>query len=355
MQVLKGKVAVVAGATRGAGRGIACMLGAAGATVYCTGRSVRGRLSAIGRPETIEETAEMVSAHGGTGLWAQVDHTQPDRVRALFERVRREQHGRLDILVNNISGNFSLGDDGVPFWEHSLERGLESQRAAIHAHIITSHYAVPLMLAHRRGLIVEINDGNGLGYNVNLYYSLNKNSAILLAYFMSVELRQHNIAAVALTPGYLRSEVMLEHKGVTEETWQDGIGEDEAWVDSETPFYVGRAVVALAADSNVMQKTGRALSAGWLARDYGFTDVDGRQPPGYYPKEGIFDPLRRGFALHAQGLSAVECLLGHELKSLAEELGITEAQRMSFAEVLAAVKSVDPKRVERKVSGRFVR
>ncbi len=296
----------------------------------------------------------MVSAHGGTGLWAQVDHTQPDQVQALFERVRREQQSRLDILVNSISGDFSLGGDGVPFWEHSLEHGLQSQGAAVHAHIVTSHYAVQLMLPHHRGLIVEINDGNGLGYNVNLYYSLNKNSAILLAYFMSVELRKHNIAAVALTPGYLRSEVMLERKGVSAETWQDGTGEDEAWVDSETPFYVGRAVAALAAHPHVLDRTGQALSAGWLARDYGFTDVDGRQPPGYYPKEGVFDPLRRSFALHAQGLSDVDCLLGHELKSLAEELGISEAQRMPFAEVLDAVKSIALKRLESKVSGRFV-
>lgn len=296
MRPLEGQVAVVAGATRGAGRGIACMLGQAGATVYCTGRSVKGNASVIGRPETIEETAEMVTAHGGVGIWAQVDHTQTEQVKALFERVRIEQDGRLDILVNDISGDWHLelgqlaGKEESLFWRYSLEEGLMAQHEGIHSHMITSYYAAPLMIARRKGLIVEINDGNFIGYNnCGLYYSLTKNSAILLAYFMSVELREHNVAAVALTPGYLRSEVMLEKKfGVGEENWQDAIKQDPDFANSETPFYVGRAVVALASDPDVIKKTGRALSAGWLARDYGFTDVDGRQPPGYFEKEGVF-------------------------------------------------------------------
>jgi NAD(P)-dependent dehydrogenase (short-subunit alcohol dehydrogenase family) len=293
MRSLEGKVAVVAGATRGAGRGIACMLGEAGATIYCTGRSVRGKPSPINRSETIEETAEMVTARGGVGIWAQVDHTQPDQVRAFFERVREEQEGRLDILVNDISGDWHI-EWGVwnefrPFWKHSLAKGLLAQQAGVHSHIITSYYAAQLMVEHRQGLIVEVNDGNYIGYNTaGLFYSLTKNSAILLAYFMSKELQEHNITVVALTPGYLRSEKMLESKGVNEENWRDAIEQDPAFADSETPFYVGRAVVALASDPNVMEKTGRALSVGWLARDYGFTDVDGRQPPGYFEKEGVF-------------------------------------------------------------------
>jgi NAD(P)-dependent dehydrogenase (short-subunit alcohol dehydrogenase family) len=307
MQPLKGKIAVVAGATRGAGRGIACMLGEAGATVYCTGRSVRGNPSPIRRPETIEETAEMVTEFGGVGLWAQVDHTKPDQVEALFERVREEQQGRLDVLVNNISGDWALGWEQLagnvfqPFWEQSLESGLRAQQAGVHSHIITSYYAAQLMVRRRQGLIVEVNDGNYIGYNsCGLFYSLTKTSAVLLAYFMSKELREHNVTAVCLTPGYLRSEQMLEVKfGVTEANWRDAIASDPHFADSETPFYIGRAVAALAADPDVMQKTGRALSAGWLARDYGFTDVDGSQPPGYFEKEGVFTSL--GFEVRAEG------------------------------------------------------
>ena len=294
MQPLKGKVAVVAGATRGAGRGIACMLGEAGAIVYCSGRSVRGQPSSIKRPETIEDTAEMVTAHGGVGIWAQVDHTQPDQVRALLERVRREQDGRLDILVNDISGDWSFdqevlsGKNPQPFWKQSLERGRQSQQDGVHSHIITSYYAAPLMVERRQGLIIEVNDGNQLEYNnCGVFYSLTKTSAVLLAYFMSEELREHNVAVVALTPGWLRSENMLEGFGVTEENWRDVIKTEPRFANSETPFYIGRAVAALAADPNVMEKTGRALSSGYLAREYGFTDMDGTQPL-WYRGEGLF-------------------------------------------------------------------
>jgi NAD(P)-dependent dehydrogenase (short-subunit alcohol dehydrogenase family) len=203
-------------------------------------------------------------------------------------------------LVNNISGDWNIEwgtwNEFQPFWKHSLKKGLLAQQDGIHSHIITSYYAAPLMVEQQQGLIVEVNDGNYLGYNsCGLFYSLTKTSAILLAYFMSKELQEHNIAVVTLTPGYLRSEKMLENKGVTEENWQDAIKKDPDFADSETPFYIGRAVVALASDPNVMKKTGRALSAGWLARDYDFTDVDGRQPPGYFEKEGVFTGL--GFKL----------------------------------------------------------
>jgi NAD(P)-dependent dehydrogenase (short-subunit alcohol dehydrogenase family) len=282
MQPLEGQVAVVAGATRGAGRGIACALGEAGATVHCTGRSIRGHPSPIGRPETIDGTAEMVTPRGGVGLWAQVDHTQPDQVKALFDRVREEQNGRLDILVNDMSGEWHLEwgiwNEERPFWEHSLESGLLAQQAGVHSHIIASYYAARLMVERRRGLIVEINDGNHMMYNsCGIFYSLTKTSPILLAYFMSEELREHNIAAVCVTPGWLRSERMLESMGLTEENWQDGVEEEPSWADSQSPLFIGRAVAALAADPNVMTKTGRAYEAAYLAREYGFTDVDGMQ------------------------------------------------------------------------------
>ncbi len=295
-KLLEGKVAVVAGATRGAGRGIACMLGAAGAIVYCTGRSVKSNLSSVNRPETIEETAQMVAAYGGVGLWAQVDHTQPHQVQSLFERVRQEQ-GRLDILVNNMSGDQYMttgmlsGKEPVPFWNYPIEKGLAAQVNGVHTHLVTSYYAAPLMIEQRQGLIIEVTDGNQLAYNnVGVYYSLSKTSLVMLAYLMSEELKAYGIAVVSLTPGWLRSETMLDGFGVTEENWRDALAQEPDFASSETPFYIGRAVVALAADPNVMQKTGHALSAGYLAREYGFTDVDGAQPPGYpgYCKEGAF-------------------------------------------------------------------
>lgn len=300
MSALQGKVALVAGATRGAGRGIACMLGAAGATVYCTGRSTRQQRSEINRPETIEETAEMVTAHGGAGIWAQVDHTEPQQVQTLITRIEQEQHGQLDILVNNISGDWNIewvtpGYSTLPFWKGSIEKGLAVQEQAVNAHIITNHYAARLMVQNRRGLIVEINDGNCLNYNGGLFYGFSKGSAVLLAYMMAEELKPHNVAAVSLTPGWLRSEVMLEGFGVAEENWRDVIQRHPDFEKSETPFYVGRAVVALATDPSIIQRTGHALSAGYLAREYDFTDVDGRQPPGYCPegrfRDGLFERI----------------------------------------------------------------
>ena len=295
MKPLKDQVAVVTGATRGAGRGIACMLGEAGATVYCTGRSIRGHRSPYNRAETIEETAEMVTDYGGQGLWAQVDHTQPDQVEALFQRIDQEQNGRLDILVNDIPGDWHIewitpGYSSRPFWEHSLDAGLASQNHGVHSHIITNHYAAQRMVKNRSGLIVEVNDGNHLLYNgCGLYYSLSKTSTVLLAYFMAEELKRYNIAAISLTPGWLRSEEMLEGFGVTEENWRDAISQTPDFANSETPFYIGRAVVALATDPNMMNRSGHALSAGYLAREYGFTDIDGSQPPGYCPESAFSD------------------------------------------------------------------
>ncbi|HLK59716.1 MAG TPA: SDR family oxidoreductase [Chthonomonadaceae bacterium] len=303
MQTLKGTVAVVAGATRGAGRGIACMLGEAGATVYCTGRSVRSRTipprpegsSAFAlayRPETIEETAEIVTARGGVGIWAQVDHTVPEQVRAFFERVRREQDGRLDLLVNDVWGGDELTEWDKPFWERSLEDGLLMLERAVHAHIITSYYGVPLMVARRQGLLIEITDSAAdsgdnpvndinCGYRGDLFYDLSKVCANRLGYAFSEELRKVNVTALAISPGYLRSEAMLDHFGVTEATWRDAIAKDRHFAKSETPFYIGRAVVALASDPNVAAKAGKVWTSGQLAHEYVFTDIDGRSIPAF--------------------------------------------------------------------------
>lgn len=289
MKPLSGKVAVVAGATRGAGRGIACMLGEAGATVYCTGRSVRGRAATAGRPETIEETAELVSAYGGHGLYAQVDHTIPEQVAALFERVQAE-YGRLDILVNDIWGGDPLTQWERPFWELSLAQGLHMQRQAVFTHIITSRYAAPLMVAQNSGLIIEITDGDKAYYRGNLFYDLAKMAAIRLAHDMAQDFKKHNkpITALALTPGFLRSEAMLDHFGVTEENWRDGTKKDPHFIASETPFFVGRAVAALAADAQVHVKAGGVYSSWALAHEYDFDDVDGRRPDwGAYFKENF--------------------------------------------------------------------
>jgi len=302
MQPLKGKIAVVAGATRGAGRGIARMLGEAGATVYCTGRSTRNGRSDINRPETIEETAEMVSASGGVGLPVKVDFRIIEEVQALYERVKRE-HGRLDILVNDLSGDhfFTVGmlsgREPVPFWRYPIEKGLVAQENGVHTHLISSYFAVPLLLAAQQGLIIEVNDGNCLDYNgVGVYYSLSKTAIVLLAFLMSEELKTHNVAVVSLTPGWLRSETMLDGFGVTEENWQDAVAEWPGFENSETTAYIGRAVVALATDPNIMKRTGHALSAGYLAQEYGFTDIDGRQPPGYCVEgkfqDGFFVPAK---------------------------------------------------------------
>jgi NAD(P)-dependent dehydrogenase (short-subunit alcohol dehydrogenase family) len=277
MAQLNGKVALVTGATRGAGRGIACMLGEAGATVYCTGRSVRGQPASAARPETIEETAEMVDARGGRGIAVPVDHTDTDQVRTLVDRIRSEQ-GKLDVLVNNIWWGCDPVEWGKAFWKLPLQQGLLMQQRGVHTHIITSYYAAPLMVERREGLIVEITDGDNFGYRGDLFVDLAKVSVIRLAYAQAAELRKHGITALALTPGYMRSEAILAHWGVTEANWQDAVKKDPHFSCSETPFFVGRAVAALAGDSDSAKKSGRVFSSWGLAREYGFTDVDGRQP-----------------------------------------------------------------------------
>jgi NAD(P)-dependent dehydrogenase (short-subunit alcohol dehydrogenase family) len=276
VKTLHGKVCVVAGATRGAGRGIATMLGESGATVYVTGRSVHGNLSGLGY-ETIEETAEMVNEKGGIGIPVRVDHTMPEEVKALFEQVRKEQ-GYLDVLINDVWGGDSLTEWGKSFWEHSLSDGILMQQRAVHSHMITSYYGVPLMVEKKSGLIIEITDGVDYKYRGNLYYSLAKVSAIHLAQGMAEDLKEHHITALALTPGFLRSERMLEHFGVTEENWRDGALKDPHFIASETPIYIGRAVAALAADPNVASKSGIVTSTWELSDEYDFTDQDGRRP-----------------------------------------------------------------------------
>ncbi|MFD0771776.1 SDR family oxidoreductase [Bacillus sp. CGMCC 1.60114] len=288
MKPLQGKIAVVAGGTRGAGRGIAMMLGEAGATVYVTGRSTKGNLSSIGRTETIEETAELVTKHGGKGIAVRVDHTVKEDVAALFAKIEIEQNGQLDILVNDVWGSDPLTEWNVPFWEHNLNNGIQMQTTAVHSHIITSHYGVPLMVKNKKGLVIEITDGVDYEYRGNMFYSLAKISTIHLAQAMARDLVPYNITSVAVSPGFLRSEAMLDIFGVTEENWQEGAKKDPHFIASETPFFIGRAIAALASDPNVHKKTGKALSSWELAREYKFKDIDGRQPDwGKYFEEHV--------------------------------------------------------------------
>jgi len=277
MTTLQGQVALVAGATRGAGRGIARALGEAGATVYCTGRSSRKGSVDPKRPETIEETAELVTAAGGIGVAVRIDHTEEDAVERLFERVRAD-HGKLDLLINDIWGGDALTEWGKTFWEVDVQSGFTMMERAIHTHIITSRHGVPLMLEGRGGLIVELTDGAFYGYRGQLFYDLCKMSAIRLAYAMSVELTDHPITAVAVTPGFLRSEAVLDHFGVSEENWRDAITQDRHFALSETPLLVGRAITALAADPAVHARTGQVLTCWDLTRHYDIKDVDGAQP-----------------------------------------------------------------------------
>ncbi|MFF4262647.1 SDR family oxidoreductase [Streptomyces virginiae] len=275
---LAGKVALVAGGTRGGGRGIAVELGAAGATVYVTGRSSGTQRSDLDRPETIEETAETITAAGGLGIPVRTDHSDPEQVRALVARIATEQDGRLDILVNSVWGGDALTDWEHPLWEQDLDRGLRLLRRAVETHVITSRYALPLMVARGSGLVVEVTDGNTARYRGSFFYDMAKSAVIRLAVAQAAELRPHGVAAVSLTPGFLRSEAMLEHFGVTEATWRDGAAEDPNFAHSETPAYLGRAVVALAADPDVITRTGRALATWDLYKEYGFTDADGSRP-----------------------------------------------------------------------------
>jgi len=295
-RALDGRVALVAGATRGAGRGTAVALGEAGATVYCTGRSTRERRSEYDRPETIEETAELVTAAGGTGIAVAVDHLEAGQVEALVQRIDAER-GRLDVLVNDIWGGELLFEWDTPVWEHDLEKGLRMLRLAIDTHLITSHFALALLIREPGGLVVEMTDGtaeyNAEHYRLSAFYDLAKTAVIRLAFAQSVEVAAHGCSAVALTPGWMRSEMMLEHYGVTEANWRDGAAVNPHFAAiSESPRFVGRAVAALAADRDIGRRSGGSFSSGGLAREYGFTDLDGSQPDCWRYLVEVQDPGR---------------------------------------------------------------
>jgi NAD(P)-dependent dehydrogenase (short-subunit alcohol dehydrogenase family) len=277
---LAGKVALVAGATRGAGRGIAVQLGAAGATVYCTGRTTRSERSEMNRPETIEETAALVDEAGGRGIAIRVDHLVPDEVAALVSRIEAEQ-GALHVLVNDIWGATTMEWDRS-VWESTLDVGLHTLRLAVDTHAITSHFALPLLIKAPGGLVVEVTDGTGeynaTNYRVSFFYDLAKAANLRMAFALAHELRPHSATAVSLTPGWLRSEAMLEAFGVTESNWRDATERVPHFAISESPAFVGRAVAALARDPDVSRWNGQTLSSGQLAKVYGFTDLDGSQP-----------------------------------------------------------------------------
>jgi NAD(P)-dependent dehydrogenase (short-subunit alcohol dehydrogenase family) len=292
---LAGKVALVAGATRGAGRGVAVELGAAGATVYCTGRSTRERRSDYDRPETIEETAELVDAAGGTGIAVVTDHMQPEQVRELVDRIDTDQDGRLDVLVNDVWASEALIEWDTPLWEHDLDKGLRMLHNAVDTHLITSHFALALLIRRPGGLVVEMTDGsaayNATNYRLSTFYDLAKAAAIRLAFTQAHELEPHGCTAVALTPGWMRSETMLDIYGVTEQNWREGTtGNPHFRAISESPRFVGRAVAALAADPDVHRRNGGSFSSGGLAREYGFTDVDGSQPDCWRYMVEVQDP-----------------------------------------------------------------
>jgi NAD(P)-dependent dehydrogenase (short-subunit alcohol dehydrogenase family) len=278
---LHGKIALVAGATRGAGRGIAVELGAAGATVYVTGRTTRDHQSEYDRPETIEETAELVSAAGGKGIAVQVDHLVADDVRAMIERIRVEQ-GRLDVLVNDIWGGEKLFEWNKAVWEHDLQNGLRMLRLAIDTHLITAHHALPLLIERPGGLLVEVTDGtaeyNADHYRLSPFYDLAKVAVNRMAWAHAKDLAAHGATSVSITPGWLRSEMMLDAFGVTEANWRDAALKSPHFVITETPRFVGRAVAALATDPDRARWNGQSLASGGLARVYGFTDLDGSQP-----------------------------------------------------------------------------
>jgi NAD(P)-dependent dehydrogenase (short-subunit alcohol dehydrogenase family) len=270
-KALAGKIALVAGATRGAGRGIATALGEAGATVYCTGRSVAGSPGMKQRPETIHQTAEIVTARGGHGIARRVDHTVPAEVAGLFESI-----AAFDILVNDIWGGDDLVEWGKKLWETNLDDGLTLLDRAIKTHIITSYYGLPRL--RPGGLVVEITDGDSYFYRGHFFYDLVKTTVIRMAFALSQELKERDLTALAVTPGFLRSEWMLDHFGVTEANWREAAQKSPSFLASETPLFVGRCVAALAADSNVRSKNGRVFASWDLAQEYGVTDADGTRP-----------------------------------------------------------------------------
>ena len=284
----------MAGATRGAGRSIAVELARAGAHVYATGRSSRGAgPSEIGRPETIEETGDLIHAAGGTGTALRVDHLEADAVQALVGRIEAE-HGRLDVLVNDIFGGDRYAQWHTPLWEHDLAGGLRMLRMGVDTHLITSHYAIPLLLRTGGGLVIEMTDGTSafnaeVREGAGLYYDLVKANVDRIVASLTYELADHPVTALGVTPGWLRSENMLEIYGVTEDTWRDALEKVPGFAISESPTYVGRGVAALAGDLDAARFAGRVLTSRELADTYGVTDVDGSCPDcwGYIAEHGI--------------------------------------------------------------------
>ncbi|TAZ77619.1 SDR family oxidoreductase [Rhizobium ruizarguesonis] len=292
---LREKVALVAGATRGAGRGIAVELGAAGATVYVTGRTTRAQQSEYIRPETIEETAELVTSAGGRGIAVQVDHLVEEQVEALVARIRGEAV-RLDILVNDIWGGEKLFEWDKSVWEHSLNNGLRMLRLGIETHLITAHYALPLMIERPGGLLVEMTDGtadyNATHYRLSPFYDLVKTGVTRMAWAHAQDLEKHGATAVSITPGWLRSEMMLDAYGVREENWREATKIQPHFAISETPHFVGRAVAAIAADPDRARWNGQSLSSGGVAKTYGFDDIDGSRPDCWRYMVEVQDPGR---------------------------------------------------------------
>jgi NAD(P)-dependent dehydrogenase (short-subunit alcohol dehydrogenase family) len=330
---LSGQVAIVAGATRGAGRGIARALGEAGAIVYCTGRSIRGNPSPYGRPETIDETAELINDAGGSAKAVRVDHTIESDVEALVAAMDRD-HGRLDILVNSVAGEDPMMAQWNSFWKTNLKNGEAVFRQALLSHIITSKYAAPLMIRQRRGLIVEVTENDVMMAGGNPMSQTVKFALKGLALNMAAELKPHGVAAVAITPGFLRSEAMLEHFGVTEANWRQGGKKDPNFLESESPLFVGRAVAALAADPRLMEQTGQLFSSWELGRKYGFQDADGRRPDWGALKidfsrhpSALLELMRTGSHIQLEWLDRVTDRTRRFLKQLPPAAGAKSAVR----------------------------
>ena len=274
---LTGRVALVAGATRGAGRGIARALSDAGATVYCTGRSVKGKPSPYRRPETIDETAAMITAAGGKAIAVRVDHTNEAEVKALFRRIMRA-HKRIDVVVDSVAGEDPLMGTYGFLWQADLEKADAIFRQGLTSRIITAKHAALAMMPARRGLIVEVTENDMIGGGGNPMSQSVKVAQKVLPLFWAAELAPHGVTVMAVTPGFLRSESMLQRLGVTEENWREAGTQDPNFLQSESPLFVGRAIAALAADPKVRARTGMLFGSWDLGRDYKLSDYDGRRP-----------------------------------------------------------------------------